>query len=231
MGAGAAIHTGSPADAIESAAGRWNVRSGRWTVTCAQVLVATNGYSGALIPDLSRSILPAHSIQIATEPLPPDLRAEILPAGLPVSDSRRLLRYFRLDGAGRFLIGARGSFGAAERGAHFAALRQAAERIFPPLREVRWTHRWSGKVALTLDHLPHVHNPAQGLYAALGYNGRGVAMASRAGVLLARLCLGMPHGGSPLPVRPVVPVPLHALRRPAMEVSAAWYRLLDRLES
>lgn len=227
--AGARLLTGTAADALQAGEKGWQVMARSHTVSARHVLLTTNGSSGGLARGLSKSFFPAHSVQIATEPLPASIRETVLPSGLPVSDARRLLKYFRLDRDGRFIIGGRGSFGARERGHHFEGLRQVAVGMFPVLRDVRWTHRWAGKIALTLDHLPHVHNPATGLYAALGYNGRGVAMASRTGVLLAELCLGKPHAESPLPVRPVVQVPFHAFRRPAMETAVTWYRLLDRL--
>ncbi len=229
LAAGASLHTRTAVDGLRQAGGGWEVAAGPLGVSAAQVIVATNGYAGRLIRGLSEAFFPAHSVQIATEPLPAAVRAGILPSGLVVSDARRLLKYFRLDRDGRFIIGGRGSFGAVEDGRHFEALRSVAIRMFPALREVRWSHRWAGRIALTPDHLPHLHNPAPGLYAALGYNGRGVAMASRTGVLLAELCLGRPHRDSPLPVSPVSPIPFHAFRRPAMEAAVAWYRLLDRV--
>lgn len=225
---GVSLHTGTAVQALRNVAGAWQVKAGSLTITADQVIVATNGYTGRLVHNLAQSFFPAHSVQIATEPLPAEVRRSVLPAGLPISDARRLLKYFRLDREGRFMIGGRGSFGSGENSTHFDGLRDIAIRMFPKLRDVRWTHRWAGKIALTLDHLPHIHNPAPGLYTALGYNGRGVAMASRTGVLLARLCLGLPHDESPLPVRPISRVPFHAFRRPAMEAAGAWYRVLDR---
>lgn len=229
IGSGVRLHTGTAVRGIRKTAERWEVEAGARTVTARQVVIATNGGSGGLVPGVAQSFFPAHSIQIATAPLAAHLRETVLPSGLPVSDARRLLKYFRLDRDGRFIIGGRGSFGANEAGTHFDGLRDVAIRMFPALRNVHWTYRWAGKIALTLDHLPHIHNPEPGLYVALGYNGRGVAMASRTGVLLADLCIGKPRDESPLPVMPVARIPLHAFRRPAMEAAVAWYRLLDRM--
>lgn len=229
IGKGAQIHTRSPVESLARKNGGWLLRSNGYEVTARNVIIATNGYRQPLLPELHRSIFPSHSVQIATEPLDATRRSEILPAGLPVSDSRRLLKYFRFDADGRFIIGGRGSFGDDDSGRHFAGLRAFAQKIFPQLEGVRWEHRWAGKIALTLDHLPHVHNPERGLYAALGYNGRGVALASQTGILLGRLVQGMPHHESPLPVTDIRRIPLHIFRRPALEAAVAWYRLLDQL--
>ena len=226
---GAPVHTRSPAESLTRKNENWVLRSNGYEVTARKVILATNGYRQPLLPDLYRSIFPSHSVQIATEPLDSVRRAGILPAGLPVSDSRRLLKYFRFDADGRFIIGGRGSFGESDSGRHFSGLRAFAQGMFPQLEGVRWEHGWAGKIALTLDHLPHIHNPEPGLYVALGYNGRGIALASQAGILLGRLCQGMPHAESPLPVTDIRKIPLHIFRRPALEAAVVWYRLLDQL--
>ena len=61
----------------------------------------------------------------------------------------------------------------------------AAQRLFPQIRVPEWQFRWAGKVALTTDHMPRVHELAPGLRTCLGYNGRGVAMATAMGKALA----------------------------------------------
>jgi hypothetical protein len=79
----------------------------------------------------------------------------------------------------------------------------------------RWEHSWGGNFALTLDHLPHIHNPAAGLYAAAECNGRGVAMLSQIGRLIADLAAGnIVQTESPIPITPVASIPFHPLRRP-----------------
>jgi glycine/D-amino acid oxidase-like deaminating enzyme len=172
----------------------------------------------------------ASSILCATAPLPADLRRKVMPAGLPISDARRLMNYMQLDQAGRFMIGARGSFGLREPASYFTRLRRTAERIFPTLRGARWEDAWGGRFALTADHLPHLHNPSPGLYAVLGCNGRGVAMLSQLGGLIADLSSGaLAAAQSPVPVTPIAAIPLHALRRIGLEAVGAWYRMLDRM--
>ena len=53
------------------------------------VVLATNAYTDGLIPGLAETIVPLHSFQIATAPLPPDLAATILPEGQAVSQPRQ----------------------------------------------------------------------------------------------------------------------------------------------
>ena len=64
---------------------------------------------------------------------------------------------------------------------------------------------------MTRDHLPHLHELAPGLLAGLGYNGRGVAMATVMGRLLALRALGTPAAELGFPVTPLRAVPFHAL--------------------
>ena len=50
-----------------------------------------------------------------------------------------------------------------------------ARKLWPALAGVDWTHGWGGRLAMTRDHYPHIHEPARGVLICLGYNGRGVA--------------------------------------------------------
>lgn len=227
---GAGIYVRSAATRLTRERGGWAVAANGHTARAAKVLICTNAYTGGLLPGLERTIIPASSVIAATQPLAENLRQEIMPSGLPISDARRLLNYLRYDGAGRFLIGARGSFGLHEPSSDFARLRAQAEGIFPQLKGVSWEAFWGGRFALTTDHLPHIGNPAEGLYFALGCNGRGVALISQIGRLLADLAHGLPHEEAPLPVSTITPIPFHRFRRIGLEAVGAWYRLLDRVE-
>src|SRR5207248_282361 len=91
-------------------------------------------------------------------------------------------------------------------------------------------YHWGGLVAMTSDHLPHLHELAPGLLAGLGYNGRGVAMATMMGRLLARLALGVPAAELGFPVTAVRPVPLHALSGIAVRAAIQYLRLADAVE-
>ena len=173
-------------------------------------------------------MVPVYSYIAATRPLSDDLRQAILPKGQAVSDSRRLLRYFRLDAAGRMVMGGRGATRESADRSDYASIIGSALELYPALRSCDWEFVWGGKVAVTLDHLPHLHELAPGIHATLGYNGRGVAMATVMGKVLADRVLG--GGASVFPESPLRPVPFHRWRRPFFELIVAWKRALDRLE-
>lgn len=228
---GARLYTDSPALSIETDGKGWTVETGRGVVRCDQVVVATGAYSGNLIPELRRSILPMQSLQIATEPLPETLRKTILPKGHVVSDTRRLLTYFRVTEEGRLVFGGRGSTGGENmKSAHLVRLEAAMRGCFPQIGTIPVTYRWAGQVDLTPERALRVHCPKPGLWAVIGFSGRGVAIAPAVGKALASAVMARDARHLPLPVSPVRPVPFHGLRRPAMALAVGWSWLRDRIE-
>lgn len=209
--------------------GVWTAEINGYTVTANSVLLCTNAY-GELVPQLLRSLVQGSSIMCATAPLDDDLLKTVIPSKLPISDARRLMNYLRLDPDGRFMIGARGSFSLNEPQSYFAWLRKRALQIFPQLRGVKWEDSWGGLFALTADFLPHIHQIKPDLFALLGCNGRGVAILSQLGRVLAEFSKTRDPDVSPLPVTPVKPIPMHSLRRPGLEAILLWYRMLDALK-
>jgi glycine/D-amino acid oxidase-like deaminating enzyme len=229
---GARIHAQSPVLSIVRDGGRWRLGTPCGTVRADKVLVVTGAHSGALRPELERSVLPVQSIQIATRPLPDALRAGILPRGSVVSDTRRLLHYFRFDAAGRFVFGGRGSLrGDAVAPNHVKSIAKAMAATFPQLAGESIEYTWAGHVDITADRRLRVHELAPGLVAVLGLNGRGVALAPAIGCAVAGALTQDTLAQLPLPVTDVKPMPFHGLRLPAMALVAEWYRLRDRLET
>lgn len=231
--AGARVHERSPARTPRRDGDAWVVSTPSGSVRAARVIIGTNGYTDLVgahgpWPRLARTVIPVYSYIAATRPLSDDLRQRILPKGQAVSDSRRLLRYFRLDAAGRMVMGGRGAMRESADRSDYATIIGSALELYPALRACEWEFVWGGKVAVTLDHLPHLHELAPGVHAALGYNGRGVAMATVMGKVLADRVLG--RGAPVFPESPLRPVPLHRWRRPFFELIVAWKRALDRLE-
>ena len=227
---GARLFAPATATGLVRRDGGWEVAAPPGRILADRVLLATGAYSGNLLPGLRRSLLPVQSIQVATAPLPEAVRSGITPGGQVASDTRRLLLYFRLDEAGRLVFGGRGALsGERPAAAHVRAVVAAMHRTFPAVRDAPVTHAWAGLIDLTRDRRLHVHQLGPGLTAAVGLNGRGVAQATAIGKALAAALTGS-FADLPLPVVTLRPIPLHALRLPAMALVAAGYRLRDRLE-
>lgn len=227
---GARLFVRSPAWRLSHRGDGWCVETPRGSVTASTVILATDAYTGREFDTLRRTVVAVPSIQVATAPLPESLRATILPGGQSVSDTQRVLRYFRLDASGRFVLGTRGSYGDVPVPANTRAHEHAVSELFPQLAGMPLQHRWGGLVAMTRDGIPHLHEPAPGLLAGLGYNGRGVAMATTMGRLLARRALGETAASLGFPVTPIRPIRLHALSRMAVRATIRYLQARDALE-
>ncbi len=59
------------------------------------MVIATNGYTTELTPTLRRKLVPVASHIIATEELPEDLVQSLIPKNRVVSDTKRVLCYYR----------------------------------------------------------------------------------------------------------------------------------------
>ena len=211
--------------------GGWRVETPSGAVDAAQVFVCTNAYTEGLWPRLARSLIPVVSYQVATEPLSDELRRKILPKGHCASDTHRLLKYFCIDPEGRLVMGGRGRFLENPGRNAFRHLIKSIEHFFPEAARYELQFYWSGRVALTLGHFPHIFDLAPGLWAGGAYMGRGVAMATAMGTLLAQCASGADVAKLPFPPTKPKTIPFHALRRPGIEAAVAWKRLQDAWET
>jgi glycine/D-amino acid oxidase-like deaminating enzyme len=227
--AGAAVHGGTPATRLEKAGAAWKITTPTGTVTADKVILGTNGYTDDLWPRLGRTVVPVRGSIAASEPLPAALADRILPAGSVLYEVGYVVIYYRLDRARRLLMGGRGKFGDVSAVGEVAHLPGYAVKLWPFLSDVRWTHAWNGRVAITPDHYPHLHELAPGVSACIGYNGRGVAMATAMGEVLARHALGARAEDLPMPVVPLKPMSLHALWPLAAKARIVYGSLRDRL--
>ncbi len=227
LASGGRIFAHSPARRLRRAAREWHIDTPGGSLASPTVIIATNAYSGSLVGVLRRSIVTVPSFQVATAPLQPSMRASILPGGQAASDTWHLLRYFRLEAGGRLVLGSRGVFGAVPAPGTSRHHYRAVHEIFPQLAGVAFEYHWGGLVAMTRDHLPHLHELAPGLIAGLGYNGRGVAMATVMGRLLAQRTMGMSEAELAFPVTRVRPIPFHRCSSVAARAAVRYLRAVD----
>jgi glycine/D-amino acid oxidase-like deaminating enzyme len=210
---------------------RWRATTDRGSeIDAAQVILATNAYTDDLVPGLARTLVPLHSFQVATAVMPQHLRQEILPGEQAVSDSRRIVIYYRKSPDGRLVLGGRGRM-ARPRGAEdWAHLENGLTRIFPALKGLPIEKRWFGRVAMTADGLSHVHVPEEGLVTVVGCQGRGVAMMTAIAEPLVDFLESGDRKRLPFPIAPIRPIRFHAFRQVGVATTIAWYRMLDAAE-
>ena len=202
------------------------------TVRARLAIIATNAYTAmALRPeDLHRRIVPVSSAVIATKPLSENVAASVLPRGRVASDTKHLLNYFRLLPGRQLIYGGRGDItGRRDDPDVYRGLEQGLARTFPQVPPDDIGYRWSGMVAFTRDDFPHIGKLSDRVLFALGYGGRGVALANLLGRDLARMALGEAVDAGPMSENPFRPFPLYQFRIPGMRVATAYYRMRDML--
>jgi glycine/D-amino acid oxidase-like deaminating enzyme len=231
---GAQVYEQTPALSYEYDGAQWVVKTPNGTIKSRALILATNAYTGELAPKLAqrlaRSIIPVVSWQMATEPLPDALRAQILPGRQAVSDTRGDLRFFRYDARNRLITGG-AIIGGGDTRARIA--RKVAHNLaecFPQLSPPEMTHVWSGYLAMNWDRFPKVHKLGPNGWAWTGCNGRGVALGNALGREIARAVDGEDPRGLALPVTDPHALPCHAIARRIAPLYLAWLQRKDRVE-
>ena len=223
--AGVQVYEGTPVRSLAAAeppagSSAVTLTTDTGTVRAAQVVLATNAWS-ARIPELGRGLVVVASDVITTPPIPERLDGLGLTNQVTISDSRRLVNYYRRTPDGRLLFGRGGgtlAFGT-RIGPHFddpgrrvAGVHSQLQRIYPSLWDVPVSHSWSGPVDYSLSGLPFFVRltdlPA--VVAAVGFSGDGVGPTRLAGEILAEMVSSGGDGGLPLAMRRVP----HALMPP-----------------
>ena len=231
---GARLCMRTPALSLERAAGRWTLRTPDGAIRADQVIVATAGYSDTLVAGLARSIVPVRTAQVASAPLSDKARRTILPGGQGASDTRRLLTSFRLSPDHRLVMGGSGATGTLDHTALLPRLHRAAAELFAHLGPLDWQFGWSGYFAVTSDHLPHFHESTDGLVCALGCNGRGIAVSTAMGRLVAARITGAAVESLPLRPVPMARVAFHEFRDIGIALATAakgWQDRHDRRQT
>lgn len=227
---GVRVHQHTPVLGVGREGRRHRLTTPKGTVTARDVVIATNGYSGGLVPWLRRRIVPIGSYVIATEPLDERLMRRLFPNGRNVVDTRRVLYYYRPSPDGRRVIfGGRVSSGESTAAATAPWLHREMTRIFPELATVGISHAWSGTVAYSFDELVHL-GQHQGMHFALCYCGSGVSMASYLGMRMGHKVLDRPQGKTAFDGLPFSTRPLYAGHPWFLPAAVAWYRWRDDLD-
>jgi glycine/D-amino acid oxidase-like deaminating enzyme len=230
--AGATLCAHTKVIAITGQAGDFTVKTTRGDCSAEQIVVATNGYTGDLTPSLRKRLIPVLSHIIMTEELPEDLAESLIPQGRTISETPRVLNYYRMaPGDRRMMFGGRPRFTDIGADVTAALLHRNMTDRFPQLKEARITHSWSGHVAFTNDFLPHMGQEA-GLHYCMGCNGSGVGMLTYLGYQVARRIVQDGDLDSAYANRelPRVPMPFYSGNPWFLPIVGGYYRFRDALD-
>jgi glycine/D-amino acid oxidase-like deaminating enzyme len=220
----------APVNRIAKSDDGWRVRTGRGDVEANEVVVATNGYTGDITPELKRRVVPVASHIIATEELPPDLAASLIPKRRTLADTRRVLCYYRMSPDGRRMIfGGRARFTQVSAETSAPILHRFMADRFPQLKDARVTHAWTGNVAFTLDALPHMGRQG-GMHYLLGCNGSGVAMMTYLGHQTARKIAGQANYECAFDAPDFPAHPMYSGNPWFLPAVGSWYRFRDNVD-
>ncbi len=228
LGAGVTVLGNTPVTGIEKNGAGFTVTTPRGAVAARNVAVCTNGYTGAVTPWQRRRVIPIGSYIIATERLAPALAAELMPTSRVMSDTRKLVFYYRLSpDKSRVLVGGRVAYKETDPRVSAPRLHDWMSKIFPQLQRSRITHSWMGFVAYTFDTLPHL-GQQDGLYYAMGYCGSGVSLASYFGWRLGHKIIGSAEGRTSLDGLDFQTRPFYTGDPWFLAASIAYYKWRDR---
>ncbi|SFU36127.1 Glycine/D-amino acid oxidase [Aliiroseovarius crassostreae] len=185
MECGAHLHENSPATEILQTRTGWQLRTPEGGISARKMIIATNAYHLPVQGAPAPKVVPVHYFQAATDPLPADQLAQILPGREGCWDTAMVMSSWRLDQAGRLVIGGMGAIDHFASGAHLAWLDRKLARMFPALAGLRLTTPWHGRIAMTEEYLPKILPMGNNALIAFGFSGRGIGPGTLFGKAMA----------------------------------------------
>ncbi|MBT6037142.1 MAG: FAD-binding oxidoreductase [Kordiimonadaceae bacterium] len=204
------------------------------TIKSGEVVIASNGYTKKYLnnklPYFYKRLLPITSAMIATEELPAETINRFFPKRRMHGGNHRLVQYYRASPDGkRVLFGARGTDQWDRALQNGTNLKSHLCKIFPELNDVKIDHSWSGKVAYTFDHTPHL-GIQDGLYFAIGYCGSGVTRSIYLARQLSRRILGEGDHQTAFDDLPFKSKPFYSGSPWFMPAVLKWHSFLDHID-
>ncbi|MFP2770542.1 NAD(P)/FAD-dependent oxidoreductase [Oceanisphaera sp. KMM 10153] len=175
------------------------LKTERGQVQANSVVLATNAWS-ACLPELARMMVPVNSSIVVTEPIPERLQQLGWTGNEAITDSQLMVDYYRTTTDGRIVFG-KGT-GALAYGSRIGPLFSEDDkgvamteadfrRTYSSLKDVGFSHRWSGPIDRTYDSLPvfgQLQNQPN-IHYGIGWSGNGVSPSRIGGRILASLAL------------------------------------------
>ncbi len=166
------------------------LRSRGGEIRARDVVFATGGYSGALVPTLRRAMLPIATYVLLTEAAPDRIGAVICtPAA--ILDDRRAGDYYRLvDGGCRLLWGGRITTRTSEPARLAEMLRATMASTYPSLAGIGIDVAWSGLMSYARHLMPMIGRLQPHVWYCYGFGGHGLNTTAIGGRVVAEGILG-----------------------------------------
>ncbi len=213
------------------------VLTDRGRVEGGKVILAMNAWAARMKP-VKPHIFVTSSDIIATASGVAGWAGSGLAGGVGISDSRRLILYWRSTPDGRVVFGKGGGWMSVDnrvdgRFTGTSALAGSVEarfrRLYPDLRDVPVERSWNGPIDYSSTGLPYfgpLEDGRDDVLVAIGYSGMGVVQTVLGGRVLASLALGTDDDYANLPVtrrwpERLPPEPFRSLGAPLVKAAIA----------
>ncbi|MBC2705279.1 FAD-binding oxidoreductase [Desulfobacula sp.] len=226
--AGANIYTNSPVLSYKRDKTCWQLTTPNGSVKAKAVILAVQGYAERAFKKMGKNLVPFNYFQFATQPLPESVLKTILPGKQGAWDTALVLSSYRLDDAGRLIVGSVGQVDNMAFNLHKKWVERSIAKVFPQIGSVSLEHAWYGRIAMTLNHIPRFHILGPDFITVTSYNGRGIGPGSVFGKLMAEYIKTGSTAGIPLPVSKPEKVPMRGFRGLFYEAGARMYHLAQR---
>ncbi len=206
----------------------FELKTGGRTIRARNLIVATNGYTGAADPWLRRRLVPVVSRVVVTGELPTGLVDTLLPKRRAMGENRKIFRYFRPTPDGkRILLGSRERMLPASPAKNAAHVFAGLVEIFPALEPYGFDYSWNGNIAISRDEMPGLF-VKDGMIYASGYCGSGVVWARWLGGLAGQFALSGCEPQSQFASSPPPAIPFFRGKPWFLPAFMAYYAWQDR---
>jgi len=198
INAGANIHSNSQALSYVHDGKQWQITTANGSISANQLIVASNAYNTQ--SQQQAHFTPVNYCQFATASLSAKQRSLVLPQGEGCWDTAQVMSSFRLDASGRLILGGVGSLEDQGGKIHIEWARRKLKHLFPRLANYEFEYMWSGRIAMTADHLPRMASIGPKGLSLYGYSGRGIGPGTLLGKAAANWAMGVAQDQLPLAI-------------------------------
>lgn len=231
VAAGAQIFENSEAISITSGSKkRWCVKTANGQIEANHIIHCTNAYTGKLWPGLSSTIIPLRAYQLVSAPIPDHLFKSILPGNQVMTDTRHLFSGIRKLLDGRLHVSTGGPVSHLKGKPDIADAKVRLAETFPQLDNIEWPDIWTAWVGVNAEQIPRITRLDEGMWAAMGYSGRGIAFGTVMGAELDKLMSNPTRDDLILPVEPIRKQAFHSFAPLGAAALVKWYNIIDRLK-
>lgn len=234
---GAQIHESTAMTGLRRDGSRTVVETGRGEIRTDRVVLAMNAWAARMKPVASNIFVTSSDI-IATAPGVTEAIGGPLNDGIALSDSRRLILYWRSTPNGRIVFGKGGGWMSVAnrvdgrftgRSALADSVTSRFRRLYPDLRQTPIEYTWNGPIDYSSTGLPYLGpltDDRPNVLIGIGFSGMGVVPCVLAGQVLASLALEADDEYSSLPTtrrwpNRLPPEPLRSIGAPLVRMAIA----------